>query len=599
MKYLEEKELLQSHIKRLLSRNYVCDNEKAVKSLKELLNDVENDFYTVVVLGEFKRGKSTFVNSLIGKDLLPVNVLPTTATINALMYSDKETIEVVKQDGSIQEGVFSKEFLDEFSAGREEDVSKVKFIKIGMRSTILENNVVIIDTPGVSDLNDQRVQVTYNFIPRANAVLFLLDATSPLKKTEKEFIDNHLLKIGLDNVLFIANKYDQIDEEEDDDDLLENIKQRLQTAFKDENGNQKFTNLTVLPLSAKMAMDGIKKHNSELYEESGILAVKKELMKVLEDGSVTANKLERFKTRLKNIVDGLIIDIEEDIKLKNADQAEIKQILNRLAEMMTDLENNRRSIDLYVTKETNTIIAMANKSIVHLHRLLQDDIHSQVESYNGIDFKTFVEMQVTKRLKRSLENWVDNYSSHIDQLLYNIEQNLVKGLSSYFQQQINLQSDYQKGKFSNQLFNFQVEAEDVSSATTKAGAIAAGSAGLILLVGGPILMPFVSMLALPFLQKKFLREKLAEAKGQIIPILDEQLNEAISQLKLEVIHSIETRAKSIADDTDRSYTYYLHQVNERLQNKVKEKEQDNQTLVTETENMKKSIKSLQELYNAI
>ena len=44
MKYLEEKELLQSHIKRLLSRNYVCDNEKAVKSLKELLNDVENDF---------------------------------------------------------------------------------------------------------------------------------------------------------------------------------------------------------------------------------------------------------------------------------------------------------------------------------------------------------------------------------------------------------------------------------------------------------------------------------------------------------------------------------------------------------------------------
>ena len=112
-------------------------------------------------------------------------------------------------------------------------------------------------------------------------------------------------------------------------------------------------------------------------------------------------------------------------------------------------------------------------------------------------------------------------------------------------------------------------------------------------------MPFVSMLALPFLQKKFLREKLAEAKGQIIPILDEQLNEAIGQLKLEVIHSIETRAKSIADDTDRSYTYYLHQVNERLQNKVKEKEQDNQTLVTETENMKKSIKSLQELYNAI
>ena len=54
---------------------------------------------------------------------------------------------------------------------------------------LLDKNITLVDTPGVSDINEQRCEVTYGFVPKANAVIFLLDAVAPLKATEKEFIE--------------------------------------------------------------------------------------------------------------------------------------------------------------------------------------------------------------------------------------------------------------------------------------------------------------------------------------------------------------------------------------------------------------------------
>ena len=96
-------------------------------------------------------------------------------------------------------------------------MEKVSYIKIGYPCEKLKDRVVLVDTPGVSDLNEQRSEVTYRFLSKANAVLFVLDANSPLKKTEKEFIEEKLLPLGINNILFILNKYDAVDEEEEED----------------------------------------------------------------------------------------------------------------------------------------------------------------------------------------------------------------------------------------------------------------------------------------------------------------------------------------------------------------------------------------------
>ena len=139
-------------------------DELSNRSLYSLQRDIDNNFFTVVVLGEFKRGKSTFVNALLGTPLLPMNILPETATINAIMYSENPQLSVVYMDGRQEAGEPTYEFLQNFSAQKnnEERLNKIKYIKIGYPLDILKNRIVLVDTPGVSDLNQQRCDITYS-----------------------------------------------------------------------------------------------------------------------------------------------------------------------------------------------------------------------------------------------------------------------------------------------------------------------------------------------------------------------------------------------------------------------------------------------------
>ena len=192
----QEKNRVLQFLSELTAKPYVHTHVKALQGLRELQADIRGDFYTVVVLGEFKRGKSTLINALLGTSLLPMDVLPETATINAIMYEETPQLTVVHRDGSTRKGEVSYDFLRQYSAKREDsDAADVCYIKIGYPCDLLKNRIVLVDTPGVSDLNEQRSEVTYQFIPKANVVLFVLDANAPLKKTEKDFIDERLLPL--------------------------------------------------------------------------------------------------------------------------------------------------------------------------------------------------------------------------------------------------------------------------------------------------------------------------------------------------------------------------------------------------------------------
>lgn len=577
MSFEYAKEQIITTIRKLLSREYVQADTDTMQRLQELQKDIQKDFFTVVVLGEFKRGKSTFVNALIGEDILPTDILPTTATINALMYSEEKRIEIVKNDGTTKEGAFSKEYLSQFSVDGTVNPNDIQFINIGCPAAMLENNVVIVDTPGVSDINEQRVQVTYDFIPKANAVIFLLDATSPLKQSEKEFIEQHLLQESIDKILFIANKYDYIDEEEDGD-VVSVIQRRLQKAFEKSVSPEILKQIRVLPLSAQWALEGITKHDAELIEDSGIKIVEKEVKQIIFDGSVSQNKIQRYIHRLISIMEQLQRIIRNQIGVQQASQEEIVKAINKLREMEGEYDSNSQCVDDYVQEQKQTIFSMVDKSLITFHHKLKENICDQVESYNGADFKDFVELQVNKSLKRNMEAWIDSYSPHIDNLLINLEKNISQGLAQYFNQQVNVQSGIQLGKVTTRTFNFQLDAADVSTATVQAGAITAGGAGLIMLIGGPVLMPFVGFLAYPFLQKKFLKDKLASAKAQLIPMLNDQLVKSMCILQQEVHQSIDERVKDIQQTTNKTYLRLIQKSRDQLEAVIEERKKENMAI---------------------
>ena len=574
-----------------------CSQQSGGKAvLHELATDIKNDFFTIVVLGEFKRGKSTFVNALLGENILPTDVLPETATINAIMYSDIPTLSVVMRDGNEEKGEVSEQFLKKFSAQNSTSLAEnVKYIKIGYPTDILRHNVVIVDTPGVSDINEQRCEVTYRFLPKANAVFFLLDANSPLKKTEKEFIDKHLLPLGVDHIIFLANKYDDVDEEEDGD-LIGDLEHRLREAFKIGTEDAELKDFHLFPISALTAMEGIKNHDEELKEASGIYPVIDKMKEIIFSGKIENRKIQSYSMQLMRIAKELVNYLDNERNLRLSDVDVLKQTQVKLQALLKNEENRKKNISIFVDNETKNIIAMTDKSLAFFQRRLTESIIDNVNFYKGTDFKDYVESRISRMVQHEMENWVATYSSHIDQLLRTMEQEISRGLTYHFNKNIQVETTREELKTSA-LF-YDVSVSDISDTNIKAGAVAAGGAGLMLLLGSPVLLPFISMAAFPFLQKSMLESRLAAAKDEVIPAITNQIDISISNLKNEIHQHIRRQSEHIIANAEYSFERILNDLQQRIEVELKIKAQDENGKSREIGDIEEQLKTLNNLISS-
>lgn len=176
----------------------------------ELVKKLLADKFHLVVVGEFNHGKTTFVNALLGATILPVGVTPTTAVIHHLEYAETPSAEVVY--ASEKRAPIPFEQVKSFTVGaereREGSTEEVKFLEVRYPAELLRERIVLVDTPGVNDLSLQRADITYSYIPRSDAVLFLLDAGQPLKESERVFLQEKLLGQSRDKIVFVVTKRD-------------------------------------------------------------------------------------------------------------------------------------------------------------------------------------------------------------------------------------------------------------------------------------------------------------------------------------------------------------------------------------------------------
>jgi GTPase SAR1 family protein len=166
--------------------------------------------FHLVVVGEFNHGKTTMVNALVGRDILPTGVTPTTAVIHHILHAPEPYARVVREDESRETVPFDtlKEWVATENAETVARQSKVSYLEIGLPSKLLEDQIVLVDTPGVNDLSHQRADITYSYIPRSDAVLFLLDAGQLLKESERVFLFEKLLAKSRDKIIFVVTKAD-------------------------------------------------------------------------------------------------------------------------------------------------------------------------------------------------------------------------------------------------------------------------------------------------------------------------------------------------------------------------------------------------------
>lgn len=182
----------------------------------DLVDKLESDRFNLVVVGEFNHGKTSFVNALLGKAVLPVGVTPTTAVIHHVQHGE-ENAELVRDNDQRTPVPLTE--LANFAAGNEARQDDVVRIEVDYPAPLLSERIVLVDTPGVNDLCLQRADITYEYIPRADAVLFVIDAGQPLKESERLFLRDKLLGQSRDKIIFVVAKADIWSGEERDEAL--------------------------------------------------------------------------------------------------------------------------------------------------------------------------------------------------------------------------------------------------------------------------------------------------------------------------------------------------------------------------------------------
>src|SRR6266545_3782641 len=171
----------------------------------------ENLFY-VACVGQFKRGKSTLINALIGGDLLPTGVVPVTAAITIVRYGATPRVLARFAGGSereIDRSAIADYVAEERNPGNRK---QVQAIEINAPSPILASGMCLIDTPGLGSVFETNSETTRRFLPHIDAALVVLGADPPVSGEEASIIEQIARQVP--DVLFVLNKADRLPEDD-------------------------------------------------------------------------------------------------------------------------------------------------------------------------------------------------------------------------------------------------------------------------------------------------------------------------------------------------------------------------------------------------
>lgn len=575
------KQGLLQRIDGLQAQTYLEKMELA--QLDELRQLVQDERFSVVVIGEFSRGKSTFINALLGAALIPMDVLPETAVIHALHYGEEPALTVVRRDGSTEKGEASSEYLQQFVVGNQ-DVDAVSYIKIAYPADFLAGNVLLVDTPGVSDMDEQRAEITYGFLPQADVVIVLLDATAPLKKTEKDFINQRVLPQGIRRVIFVANKADHIDPEEVPDNYAEILQKRLDKAFGESLEGELFL------VSAKLALDSALQKNASLWEQSGMEVLTARLREIFA-AERAGIRDSRLQWQYRRICGRIYRRLTSEKCLMGMKGSALEAARDSLGQLIAS-RGEAPHIEEYAAQTEQHILQMTEKSLKFFYDKLHEEVVELVMEYGGQDFKMFVERRLQRNVQREIDNWIAMYSPRIEQLISKMKIELAQGLSRYFNQQVNA------GKVSGQMglagsYGIRLESMDISNTDVKAGALAAlGGIGLTLMAGSA-LMPFVSFAAMPLIRRQMLEHDLEKARAVLIPDLEEQLIGCFVQLLADVQARIHELVGCAMAEVMECYRMLLGEQRMRLDDEIERKKHDERAVQQKQTELEEQLQNLQ------
>lgn len=442
--YNQVKHQVLEHLNELQQVMNDLDLSSQSSKLSELINQTKNNRFQIVVVGEFSRGKSTFINALLGRVLLPSSARPTTTVLNKITYHDTPKISLHFHKENKQQVITEDEFkkliappepiVGDKESEKEfekqvEYIKTVAFAEIGYPIPFCRDGVEIIDTPGTNDLDEAREEVTNRIIPQSDAAIFILSAVKILSASEMSFLKDRILANDIKKIFIVINFKDLLKSDEDRQKVMQYAKEKLQDVL----GTPK-----IHLLAAKQALNARRKANGEELiarrrpipvwpiEDTGFLELEEDLADFLQydRGAV---KLLRPIQRAEKIVKEQLANLQVE---RMSFYHNIDDLKERVKEIHPQIQN-LKSKSSELIKRIEMEMHNQESALINWYRNALKDLSKQaLQAYDNHRHLSYEQLtseieSTIAPLERSMhEDKRKKYEQHMTKIVTSISQEI-------------------------------------------------------------------------------------------------------------------------------------------------------------------------------
>ncbi len=331
--YLQAKQEVALRVRSALGLLRVRGAKSRIERCQELLVRLAEDRFNLAVLGQFKRGKSSLMNAVIGRELLPTGLLPLTSVVTMLRFGPAERLLLTRDESWVEEAPVSRlaEYVTE--RGNPGNAKKIRAAYIDLPLSLLRRGLHFVDTPGIGSSREENTATTYAFLPECDAALLVTSVETPLTELELDFL--RAIRQHARKVFFVVNKTDLLPPDEREQ-VLGFIRDGLREATDNEE-------VRLFPVSAREALEAKQTGDQQRLAGSGITDLEDALAAFLATERSQALLLAILDRALR-LVDEELTEVSAQAKAAAAPEETKREHRAAIAAKLDDLERREQEI---------------------------------------------------------------------------------------------------------------------------------------------------------------------------------------------------------------------------------------------------------------
>ena len=569
---------------------YSWDNrekEVLINQLSTIRSKQKDKCINLSVIGEFSSGKSSFINALLGEEILVSSAIQGTTVVNTIIdYSDHLFINILYKNNKTKYSEPSnKEELKQLLSKITTDGNNAKnisYVVVGIPSKILKNNIRIIDTPGTNSIESWHEEVTKRAISEVSDLsVILTDAIKPMPQSLMSFVEENLLPI-LGQCALAITRSDLVDGK-DREDIKRYIERKIQNEFG-------VSGLLIIPFAAP-ALIGEMTGMKLVKCQSEMATMSKESTKLLLLNTAKKRQIAQIKKLLMlidNVFDSLKANMhllkhacDKDLEiLRKSRNAQLEPFIRQQKTSITSLFcSHNKDLKLELEKQCDTQITIAKRkvrsSINGIEANIVDKIKAHMEgkfideckqeASNISSLATQMRPKQEKLFKQALKAFQTHFNEQFEKLgilkvEFDINSINAPATTSVSTSDIQGAINYISSELSNENWAYGGGALTGAAIGT---AIAPGIGTVIGFLGGL----FAGAAMAP---------NVEEVKKKVQSKVDGPLNSFLKKIKYDTLQSFDdstdTISKAIEIEIDRYLKKYKRTINQRIE---KNQEQQN------------------------